>query len=102
MGEIKGLVLVISGINGKCSPKKVFIRGCVWTCVRMSGGVGLKKLGFSGKVGFYWVPQTCSCYQPQKHDKQREQLKILCRSDTDITVILQLWDSPELLLVTGR
>lgn len=26
MGEIKSLVLVISGINGKSSPKKVFIR----------------------------------------------------------------------------
>lgn len=32
MGEIKSLVLVISGINGKCSPKKVFIRGCVCVC----------------------------------------------------------------------
>lgn len=29
MGEIKSLVLVISGINGKSSPKKVFIRAGV-------------------------------------------------------------------------
>lgn len=29
MGEIKSLLLVISGINGKSSPKKVFIRGSV-------------------------------------------------------------------------
>lgn len=29
MGEIKSLVPVISGINGKSSPKKVFIRGGV-------------------------------------------------------------------------
>lgn len=33
MGEIKSLVLVISGINGMFSTKKVFIRGCVWMCV---------------------------------------------------------------------
>lgn len=53
MGEIKSLVLVISGINGKCSPKKVFIRGCVCVCVCMGCVSALqKKHGFSGKVGF--------------------------------------------------
>lgn len=43
MGEIKSRVLVISDINGKCSPKKVFIRGGVWMCVWWrGGGVGLR------------------------------------------------------------
>lgn len=48
MGEIKSLVLVISGINGKCSPKKVFIRGCVCVCVHVLC------VCFTEKAGFFW------------------------------------------------
>lgn len=51
MGEIKGLVLVISGINGKYSPKKVFIWGCVCVCV----GVGLQLYRNEGVFWQSWL-----------------------------------------------
>lgn len=43
MGEIKSLVLVISGINGKSSPKKVFIRGGVKKKARCRSFSGKKR-----------------------------------------------------------
>lgn len=49
MGEIKSLVLVISDINGKCSPKKVFIRGCVCVCMCCVSALQ-KKRGFLVKL----------------------------------------------------